>query len=78
VSKVVKNTLMSDVESTFYAAVDAAQGVLQSALVGATVASAKAASIAYHRSVVAAAQASGQPGLGTPSLYALRDLTGGA
>jgi hypothetical protein len=76
-SKVVRSTVMSDVESTFYAAVDVAQGVLQSSLIGATPATARAANIAYHRSVVAAAAASGQPHLGTPSLYALRDLTGG-
>jgi hypothetical protein len=77
-TKVAKNTVMTDVESVFYSAVDTAQGVLQSALAGATPASAKAASITYHRTIFAAAQASGLPHLGTPSLFALKDLTGGS
>ncbi len=67
--------LLSDVEATFYAAVDAAQGTRQAALVGATPAQALAADLAYHRAVVAAANASGTNYLGSPSRQALYELT---
>jgi hypothetical protein len=76
-SKMARQTLMSDAEATFYGAVDSAEQTRATAMKAATTqAQVTAADVAYHRAVVAAATTSGQPHLGGPSRAALHELTG--
>ncbi len=76
-------TLVTDAESIFFDAVQAAEAVRATALAAASSqAAAKAADIAFHRSVVQAARIAGNSqsnvsGLGGNSRQALRELTGG-
>ena len=70
--------LLSDAEAVFWTAVDVAEVTRQNAVRAATdQAGVRAADLAYHRAVVAAAAAaghSGNPGLGGQSRQALREL----
>ncbi len=78
-TKIAHSTGVTDAEATFYATVDAAEMTRQVAIRAATTqAQCTTADINYHRAVVAASIVAGNAALGTPSRFALRDLTGGS
>jgi hypothetical protein len=77
-SKCVDGEVLSDTEATHRLNIKSAELTRQNAIaVASTQAAANAATIAYHRTVIASAKVAGSNAGLEPSLNALRTLTGG-